>query len=226
MDVKVSQLLKNKLSVVMLALPVVFGMPGSTKIAKAVQQNTQQQSQQASKQNETPQSELAKPAQPVKLLPRQQHLEELLNNGTLVKPDLRQSIIADLPLFISKEMRVVKPYDDARGESPFKSSLTFIATAYSIHNVTACGVMARTGIIAADPKVIPLGSIVKIEAGKYSGVYRVLDTGPAIKGNRIDIYMPCRADAIQFGRRKINVEIVRWGWRNNAQPPHNALTGE
>ena len=88
----------------------------------------------------------------------------------------------------------------------------FTATAYSIKNITASGKMARPGIVAADPRILPLGSIVKIEAGKYSGTYQVLDTGPAVKGKELDIYMPTRSGAIAFGRRKIEIEVLRYGW--------------
>jgi len=72
--------------------------------------------------------------------------------------------------------------------------------------------MARTGIVAADPAVLPLGSIIRIEAGNYSGVYRVLDTGPGVRGKRLDIFVSCRREAINFGRRKIKLAIVRRGW--------------
>src|SRR5262249_16618767 len=93
----------------------------------------------------------------------------------------------------------------------------FVATAYSIKNLTACGVMVRPGVIAADPRVLPLGSIVKIEAGKNWGRCGVLDRGSAIRGRRLDIYMTCRGEAISFGRRKVQLEILRWGWGDNEE---------
>ena len=70
----------------------------------------------------------------------------------------------------------------------------------------------RRGIIAADPKVLPLGSVVRIQAGSYSGIYTVMDTGGAIKGRKIDIYIPTRKEAIVFGARKVKVEVLRRGW--------------
>lgn len=91
-------------------------------------------------------------------------------------------------------------------------SRTFLATAYCLKGQTASGVTVRRGIIAADPKILPLGSVVRIQAGSYSGIYTVMDTGGAIKGRKIDIYIPTRKEAINFGARKVKVEVLRVGW--------------
>jgi 3D (Asp-Asp-Asp) domain-containing protein len=84
----------------------------------------------------------------------------------------------------------------------------FVATAYCLKGRTASGVFTRPGVIAADPRVLPLGTKVHIEAGGYSGIYTVLDTGGMIKGNRIDIYIPTYTEAMLFGRRTIKVKIL------------------
>jgi 3D (Asp-Asp-Asp) domain-containing protein len=89
---------------------------------------------------------------------------------------------------------------------------TFFATAYCLKGQTAAGVPARLGVIAADPNILPLGSVVRIYAGIYSGIYSVLDTGGAIRGQRIDLFFPTRAEAMRFGSRRIKVEILRRGW--------------
>ncbi len=89
---------------------------------------------------------------------------------------------------------------------------SFLATAYCLKGQTASGVLVRRGIIAADPKVLPLGSVVRLRAGKYSGIYTVMDTGSKIVGRRIDIYMPTRAEAMNFGSRSVTVEVIRHGW--------------
>lgn len=94
----------------------------------------------------------------------------------------------------------------------------FMATAYSIEGQTADGRHARAGIVAADPKVIPLGSRIRVsDAGSYSGEYEVADTGRAIDGREIDIYVPNDAEAKQFGRRAVQVEILRRGSGGNAK---------
>lgn len=89
---------------------------------------------------------------------------------------------------------------------------TFLATAYCLKGQTASGVTVRRGIVAADPKILPLGSVVRIQAGSYSGIYTVMDTGGAIKGRRLDIYIPTRKEAVVFGARKVKVEVLRHGW--------------
>ena len=63
----------------------------------------------------------------------------------------------------------------------------------------------RKGIIAADPRVLRLGSKVQIGAGAHSGEYLVSDTGGRIKGRKIDIWMASCAEARRFGRRTIQV---------------------
>jgi 3D (Asp-Asp-Asp) domain-containing protein len=92
---------------------------------------------------------------------------------------------------------------------------TFSATAYSIEGTTKSGAQTRSGIVAADPRVLPLGSRIRVrEAGAYDGEYVVHDTGPAIKGREIDIYMQSDAEAKRFGRRTVKVEVLSRGEGN------------
>ena len=63
----------------------------------------------------------------------------------------------------------------------------------------------RRGIIAADPRVLKLGSKVTISAGPWSGTYLVSDTGSWIKGKKIDIWVPGCSEARKFGRRTVQV---------------------
>jgi 3D (Asp-Asp-Asp) domain-containing protein len=81
----------------------------------------------------------------------------------------------------------------------------FVATAYCLRGRTASGSRVRNGIIAADPRVLRLGSRVNLGAGSYSGNYIVADTGGKIKGKRIDIWMASCAEARRFGRRTVTV---------------------
>jgi 3D (Asp-Asp-Asp) domain-containing protein len=82
---------------------------------------------------------------------------------------------------------------------------TFTATAYCLRGRTAMGHSVRKGLIAADPRVLKLGSKVNIGAGAHSGEYLVSDTGGGIKGRRIDIWMASCSEARKFGRRSILV---------------------
>ncbi|PYP88600.1 MAG: hypothetical protein DMF61_05280 [Blastocatellia bacterium AA13] len=84
----------------------------------------------------------------------------------------------------------------------------FEASAYSLNGRTASGEMTRPGVIAADPRVLPIGTVVHIQAGVYSGIYTVLDTGSLVKGKRIDIYCPSRKQAVRFGRRTVKIRVI------------------
>jgi 3D (Asp-Asp-Asp) domain-containing protein len=84
----------------------------------------------------------------------------------------------------------------------------FEATAYCLKGLTASGEPVQKGIIAADPRLLPLGTIVHIRAGKYTGRYKVLDTGRLIKGRRIDIYISDWGEAVSFGRRSVKLKVL------------------
>jgi len=86
--------------------------------------------------------------------------------------------------------------------------LDFFATAYSLSGPTASGSCAKRGMIAADPHVLPIGTVVQIRAGSYSGTYRVMDTGGRIKGKKIDIFIPDRREALNFGRRSVKLKVL------------------
>lgn len=91
---------------------------------------------------------------------------------------------------------------------------TYTATAYAIEGRTASGARTRPGVVAADPDVLPLGSRIEVSnAGRYSGEYVVEDTGPAVRGRTIDIYVPSEREARRFGRRTVQVEVLRLGSR-------------
>jgi 3D (Asp-Asp-Asp) domain-containing protein len=87
----------------------------------------------------------------------------------------------------------------------------FRATAYCLRGRTASGSGVRRGIVAADPRVLPLGSRIQISAGAYSGTYVVADTGGVIKGRILDIWVPSCAEANRFGRRTITVTRIGRG---------------
>ena len=90
----------------------------------------------------------------------------------------------------------------------------FVATAYSLHGKTSSGAVTRPGVVAADPRVLPIGLRIRVRgAGRYSGTYTVADTGSAIDGHRIDVYIPSHAEARRFGRRTVHVDVVQRGGR-------------
>ena len=102
---------------------------------------------------------------------------------------------------------------------PVKGPMPFTATAYSTKGNTAKGIQTQPGIVAADPKILPLGSSIRVNgAGKYSGVYVVTDVGTAIVGRRIDIYIMDLAAAKAFGRKRVQVELLATGDNVKFQP--------
>ncbi|HVG22114.1 MAG TPA: 3D domain-containing protein [Blastocatellia bacterium] len=90
----------------------------------------------------------------------------------------------------------------------------FHATAYCLKGRTASGENVRPGIVAADPKVLPLGTVVHIRAGRYTGTYTVMDTGGRIKGRILDVYVPTYQEAVAFGRRQIKIKVLGRTKRN------------
>jgi 3D (Asp-Asp-Asp) domain-containing protein len=98
--------------------------------------------------------------------------------------------------------------------------LRFTATAYCKGQITASGVKVRTGVAAADPALLPVGSVIQVGAdAKYTGVYTIMDTGPAVQGRQIDIYMWSCHEALRFGRRAVDVTVLRLGWDPSASHP-------
>lgn len=105
---------------------------------------------------------------------------------------------------------------DAVGEADlgfsYKKKMTMVATAYSAfrkdgsYGITASGMTARYGIIAVDPKVIPLGTKVYVEGYGYAIAG---DTGGVIKGNKIDLcFEKPNKELMAFGRKNLTVYIL------------------
>ena len=96
-------------------------------------------------------------------------------------------------------------------ETPVGPAASYVATAYSLRGRTASGRMVSRGLIAADPRLLPLGSRVKLEVPGYHGEYLVADTGGLIKGKRIDIWIPSSREAMRFGRRTVKLTVLSYG---------------
>jgi 3D (Asp-Asp-Asp) domain-containing protein len=99
--------------------------------------------------------------------------------------------------------------------------LRFTATAYCKGQTTASGVGVRTGIAAADPALLPVGTVVRLDTPdpKFDGIWTVMDTGPAVQGRTVDLYMWSCHEALRFGRRPIQLEVLRLGWNpQNSEP--------
>ena len=88
--------------------------------------------------------------------------------------------------------------------APYK--LKVDAVAYHLPGRTALGVPVRKGVVAVDPKVIPLGTRLHIP-GYGPGL--AADVGTAIKGRIIDLWFPTTAAARNWGRRTVTITVYR-----------------
>ena len=102
------------------------------------------------------------------------------------------------------------------------SRLHFTATAYCKGETTASGVAVRTGVAAADPALLPVGTVVTLDMpdGRYDGVWTIMDTGPAVQGRVVDLYLWSCNEALRFGRRPVQLTVLRLGWN-----PENSAPG-
>jgi 3D (Asp-Asp-Asp) domain-containing protein len=99
--------------------------------------------------------------------------------------------------------------------------MRFTATAYCKGETTASGVGVRTGIAAADPTLLPVGTVVRLDTpdSKLDGIWTIMDTGPAVQGRVVDLYLWSCHEALRFGRRPIQLEVLRLGWNpQNSEP--------
>jgi 3D (Asp-Asp-Asp) domain-containing protein len=101
------------------------------------------------------------------------------------------------------------------------TTLQFSATAYCKGTTTASGVNVRSGIAAADPDLLPVGSVVHVDApsSRNDGVYTIMDTGPRVQGRHLDLYMWSCHEALAFGRTGVKVVVLRLGWSPQASTP-------
>jgi len=108
------------------------------------------------------------------------------------------TILAPLPAF-------AKPKPKTAGW------LRMEATAYCARGTTDSGEQTRRGSVAADPRLIPLGSTIRVRGmkGVRDGAFTVLDSGRGIKGHEIDVFIPHCAAAKKFGRQDVRVRVIK-----------------
>jgi len=85
------------------------------------------------------------------------------------------------------------------------------ATAYCAKGTTGSGAQTRKRSVAADPRLIPLGSTIRVRGlrGARDGTFTVLDSGRGIKGREIDVFIPRCGEAKQFGRQHVHVQVIK-----------------
>ncbi len=125
---------------------------------------------------------------------------------------------------LSSRGGTVSRVSDPEAEISYSKAITCNASAYDLsyescgkrpgdrgYGITASGMKAARGVVAVDPRVIPLGTrlyIQSLDSYPDYGYAVAGDTGGAIKGNRVDLFMETRSQALQFGRRSVKVYIL------------------
>ncbi|CAG9609008.1 LysM peptidoglycan-binding and 3D domain-containing protein [Pseudoneobacillus rhizosphaerae] len=140
-------------------------------------------------------------------------------NSNIIRPGKKLLIFDDISketLTIKPSSTTVKKVSTPKVQTPKKSTkvITVKATAYTA-SCKGCTGITKTGfnlkanpnkkIIAVDPSVIPLGTIVHVEG---YGKAIAADIGGAIKGKRIDVFIPTKKAAINFGVKRLKVTIL------------------
>lgn len=120
--------------------------------------------------------------------------------------------------YVTLPLTLIEPGFDPTAPPAPGARLAFAATAYCKGLVTSSGVAVQTGVAAADPALLPVGSVVQLDfkEDRYDGMYTVLDTGPEVQGREIDLYMWSCNEALRFGHRDVRMTILRLGWNPRA----------
>jgi 3D (Asp-Asp-Asp) domain-containing protein len=110
---------------------------------------------------------------------------------------------------------------ETASDSDMAALENFHATAYCVTGITKSGVAVAPGHVAADLKVIPLGSMIYVDSPLMGGIYQVLDAGTLVKGKVIDIFIPSYERCKEFGRRMVKVKVLRYGFFGDSceKPP-------
>lgn len=143
-----------------------------------------------------------------------------LNNTEFLKEEIVSNPVSNIIEKGTKDVILT-----SRGNTSYRKAITMSATAYDLsfescgknpgdkwYGITASGTKARPGVVAVDPKVIPLGTKLYVESldgTKDYGFAIAEDTGGAIKGNKIDLFFESSTDVYKFGRRKVKVYIIK-----------------
>lgn len=137
-----------------------------------------------------------------------------VGNGYVIDQQMAEPIESGMIINVSEYKPVVEPANIVstyHGDLEYQQHMTMEATAYlpsdgNGDGITATGVRATRGVVAVDPNYIPLGTRLYIPG---YGFAVAADTGGAIRGDRIDLCMEGYSEAIHFGRRDVDVYVLK-----------------
>ncbi len=157
---------------------------------------------------------------------REKTFTVVFENGKQITKQLVKDVVATNPLDKIVEVGTVLNYKTSRGDTlRFSKVMSMRATSYTASfadtgkspgdpgfGITATGARVKKGIIAVDPKVIPLGTRVYVEVPGMAADYGyavAADVGGAVKGNTIDVYLDSTSASNAWGVKKVKVYILR-----------------
>ena len=134
---------------------------------------------------------------------------EVAENITELKVQAAEADLNNVEMIEEEPVRE-NVVETSYGAINYTNVMSMEATAYlptdgNGAGVTATGVRATYGVVAVDPRIIPLGSKVYIPG---YGVALAADTGGAIKGYKIDLCMESYSECMRFGRRNVTVYVL------------------
>jgi uncharacterized protein YabE (DUF348 family) len=141
--------------------------------------------------------------------------EVILENGIEVTRKLisEQSLREKLDKVVAvgtKELAIQVSRGAETGTEFYVNTTAYTAYCNGCSGVTASGFDLRANpsakVIAVDPRIIPLGTKVFVEGYGYAVA---ADTGGAIKGHKIDVFFPTKAEAFRWGVRKVKIKILQ-----------------
>lgn len=181
---------------------------GKTKVAQKGEQGKKEMTYETVVANNTVQS-----TKKISETTVQEPVDKIVLVGTKVKEtkEVKEVVATTAETPVTEKVEKATETVETKAEAPAAATsgrtMQVEATAYTGGGITATGINLNDNskVIAVDPSVIPLGSRVLIDG---YGEYIAGDTGGAINGNIIDVYVASHSEAISFGRRALTIHIL------------------
>ncbi|HZH59810.1 MAG TPA: ubiquitin-like domain-containing protein [Metabacillus sp.] len=149
---------------------------------------------------------------------QEKHYEVTLENGQevarkLLKTETVQKsedrVVALGTKVVQTSTTSVSRGNDSVSKEFYVNSTAYTANCNGCSGTTATGMNLRANpnakVIAVDPNVIPLGTKVYVEGYGYAVA---ADTGSAIKGNKIDVFLSSKSAAYRWGSKRVKIKIL------------------
>lgn len=181
---------------------------GKTKVAQKGEQGKKEMTYETVVANNTVQS-----TKKISETTVQEPVDKIVLVGTKVKETkkVKEVVATTAETPVTEKVETATETVETKAEAPAAATsgrtMQVEATAYTGGGITATGINLNDNskVIAVDPSVIPLGSRVLIDG---YGEYIAGDTGGAINGNIIDVYVASHSEAISFGRRALTIHVL------------------